>query len=640
MRTASGLGIATVAVFSDPDENAPFVQEADEAFRLTGSAPSDTYLSIEKVIEAARATEADAVHPGYGFLSENAKFARACEEGGLVFVGPSAASIDAMGSKIEAKAMMAKAGVPVLPGLVIGGDSTGHELAEGASGVGFPLLVKASFGGGGRGMRVVHALPELAGAIAEAQREAASAFGDETVFLERYIESPRHVEVQIVGDSFGNVVHLFERECSIQRRHQKIIEEAPSPGVDADLRAKICATSVAAAHAIDYVGVGTIEFVVNSEGDFFFLEMNTRIQVEHPITEMVTGLDLVRLQLEIASGGALPTELSHTTINGHAIEARLYAEDVPAGFVPVAGRLDRFQIPKTSGVRVDSGYESGNTVSTFYDSMLAKVVAWAPSRQEAATKLADTLARVTVHGVVTNRDLLVQTLRTEDFLQGHTDTGFYERHDPTTLGRPAHHKDAPRLHPFAVAAYRIAHGGRCGPQPSALPPSWRNVGGGTASLFFEIDGEEIEIPGRVAEFPEGLTVGDVGPDSVVLYHDNVRREYQLENVGMAWYVDSSLGSTTVREIPRFAVATSTALVGSLVAPLPGTVITVVVLVGNCVEEGDLVVTLEAMKMEHAVRAPYAGRVEEVRVAPGDQVDAGDVLVVVESSDGDAVSEEP
>ncbi|MEU7815377.1 biotin carboxylase N-terminal domain-containing protein, partial [Pseudonocardia sp. NPDC049154] len=431
MRTAHALGIATVAVYSDPDADAPFVRLADEAVRLPGAAPSATYLRGDLVIEAARATGADAVHPGYGFLSENAGFARDCAAAGLTFVGPSPEAIASMGSKLEAKALMDKAGVPVLPGATVQEDT---DLNAVAAEIGFPVLVKAAFGGGGRGMRVVHDPAELADAVAGARREAASAFGDGTVFLERFVVDPRHVEVQIVGDTHGEVVHLFERECSIQRRYQKIVEESPSPAVDDALRAELGAAAVAAGKAIGYTGAGTVEFVLDQDGRFFFLEVNTRLQVEHPVTELVTGLDLVALQLRVAEGEPLPPEVTGAVLDGHAIEVRLYAEDVPAGFLPATGTLHRFRIPDLAGLRLDTGVEDGSVVSPHYDPMLAKVVAHGRTRAEAARTLARALQRAEIHGVTTNRDLLVDILREPEFLAGRTDTGYLTRHSVLVSG--------------------------------------------------------------------------------------------------------------------------------------------------------------------------------------------------------------
>ncbi len=372
IRSAHALGIATVAVYSDPDAAAPYVTLADEAVRLPGAAPADTYLRGDLVVAAAAAAGADAVHPGYGFLSENAGFARACADAGLTFVGPRPETIEAMGDKVRAKAIMAEADVPVLPSATVTDTTDLDQVSAAGAAVGFPLLVKAAFGGGGRGMRLVADPAELAEAVTSARREAASAFGDGTVFLERFVTDPRHVEVQIVGDAHGDVVHLFERECSIQRRYQKIVEECPSPAVDDDLRDALTAAAVAAGWAIGYTGAGTVEFVLDRDGGFYFLEMNTRLQVEHPVTEEVTGLDLVELQLRIAEGAPLPASARQARISGHAIEVRLYAEDVPAGFVPTTGTLHRFAFPPALGIRVDTGFRDGSAVSPHYDAMLAR----------------------------------------------------------------------------------------------------------------------------------------------------------------------------------------------------------------------------------------------------------------------------
>jgi acetyl/propionyl-CoA carboxylase alpha subunit len=489
-------------------------------------------------------------------------------------------------------------------------------------------MVKAAFGGGGRGMRVAHRPDQVADAVAEAQREAASAFGEGTVFLERFVEAPRHVEVQVFGDQYGNVVHLFERECSIQRRHQKIIEESPSPAVDGTRRDQLGQTAVAAAKAIGYVGAGTVEFVMDQQGDFYFLEVNTRLQVEHPVTEMVTGLDLVRLQLEVASGQPLSDELAEASLHGHAIEARLYAEDVPAGYLPTSGRLRRFRIPSSSAVRVDAGYGDGSVVSTFYDAMLAKVIAWAPDRPGAIDRLADALGRASIEGVVTNRPLLVRTLRSDDFRSGRTDTAFLERHDPAVLGRPLYRSDAPVLHAHAAAAYEIASSAGAGPVPRTVPSGWRNVGGGTAPLVFDVDGRRIAVPSRIQEF-EGVHVIDVDGDEVSMYSDGVRRQYRVSRSGPTWYVESALGATTLQEIERFPAPGSLVSEGSLIAPMPGTVVSVRVAEGDSVTASQVLVTIEAMKMEHSLRAPSAGRVSAVRVAPGEQVNNGTVLVVVD-----------
>src|SRR4051794_13981995 len=493
MRTARAMGIGTVAVFSDADEHAPFVAEADEAVRLPGSSPGDTYLRTDLIIAAAQRTGADAVHPGYGFLSENADFARACDTAGITFEGPSPHAIDMMGSKIEAKRLMGDAGVPILPGMTVEEPSPAAELATAGNEIGYPVLVKAAYGGGGRGMRIVRSSDELVEAVEGAQREAASAFGNGTVFLEKYVESPRHIEVQIFGDTHGNYIHLFERECSIQRRHQKIIEESPSPAVDDALRKEICSAAVAAARAIDYVGAGTVEFVMAPDGRFYFLEVNTRLQVEHPVTEMVTGLDLVDLQLDVARGEALSVAATEARINGHAIEARLYAEDVAAGFLPTSGPLHRIFIPEGEGVRVDGGFEDGSSVSTFYDAMLAKVIVWAPTRTEAAHRLADVLQRSEVHGVVTNRSLLVRTLRHDEFIAGQTDTGFYERHDPVDLGAPLSDDTTRRSHAVAAVLAARPVNTSTSPIPSGIPAGFRNVGVESQPVSFEEGDATIEV---------------------------------------------------------------------------------------------------------------------------------------------------
>jgi len=462
-RTAREMGIATVAVFSEPDRDAPFVREADEAVALGGASPAESYLRIEAIMDAARRTGADAVHPGYGFLSENAALAAACRDGELTFVGPPPEVVAAMGSKLEAKRRMQHAGVPQLPSRELRDGASAAELARLAGELGLPVVVKASAGGGGRGMRVVHSAAELGEAVASARREALSAFGDDTVYLERYLEAARHIEVQIFGDAHGRVIHLYERECSIQRRHQKIIEESPSTAITPVLSQKIRAAAVAAGEAIGYRNAGTVEFLLTPAGEFFFLEVNTRLQVEHPVTECVTGLDLVRLQIEVARGGALPAQEEVPTPRGHAIEARLYAEDPRSGFAPSTGTFHRFAFTLGSGLRLDSGVEDGSEVSVHYDPMLAKVIAWAPTRAEAAAKLANTLARAHLHGPHTIRDLLVRILRHPEFIAGATDTHFLQRHprsDPRRAAVRRGGRAPPRAGCDACVASRAARARR------------------------------------------------------------------------------------------------------------------------------------------------------------------------------------
>ncbi|GAA2850035.1 biotin carboxylase N-terminal domain-containing protein [Pseudonocardia halophobica] len=634
IRTAHALGIATVAVYSDPDADAPFVRLADEAVRLPGASSSETYLRGDLVIEAARATGADAVHPGYGFLSENAGFARDCAAAGLTFVGPSPEAIASMGSKLEAKALMDKAGVPVLPGATVDELS---DLSAIAADIGFPVLVKAAFGGGGRGMRVVHDPAELADAVAGARREAASAFGDGTVFLERFVVDPRHVEVQIVGDTHGEVVHVFERECSIQRRYQKIVEESPSPAVDDALRAELGAAAVAAGKAIGYTGAGTVEFVLDQDGRFFFLEVNTRLQVEHPVTELVTGLDLVALQLRVAEGEPLPPEVTGAVLDGHAIEVRLYAEDVPAGFLPATGTLHRFRIPELPGVRLDTGVEDGSVVSPHYDPMLAKVIAHSRTRAEAARTLARALQRAEIHGVTTNRDLLVDILREPEFLAGGTDTGYLTRHSVLVSGdrRSGDHRHSQAL--AAALASQAANRGEARVL-GGLPSGWRNVGGMPQRVAYSLREETLEVAYTFRR--GGLTASVNGerlavrllaatPEAVELEVDGVRRRYAVHRVPGWSFVDGPDGSAALAEVPRFADPDAVAHAGSLLAPMPGGVVRVLAAPGDTVSAGQALVVLEAMKMEHTVAAPVDGVVGEVHVGPGDQVETGRVLAVVE-----------
>jgi acyl-CoA carboxylase subunit alpha len=669
MRTAHERGIATVAVFSDPDANAPFVAAADEAVALPGAAPAATYLRGDAIIAAAHATGARAVHPGYGFLSENAAFARDCALAGLIFVGPPPEAIEAMGSKIAAKQLMAAAGVPVLPGVAVPADTGGRSgpaEADGPAidakrkdaGLAYPLLIKATFGGGGRGMRIVAGPGELAGAVVGAQREAASAFGDGTVFLERYLDRPRHIEVQIVGDSHGNLTHLFERECSIQRRYQKLIEEAPSPAVDGRLRARLTAAAVAAGRAVGYVGAGTVEFVLAADGSFYFLEMNTRLQVEHPVTELVTGLDLIAVQLAVAEGHPLPAGVTSARITGHAVEARLYAEDPTAGFRPATGTVHRFAIGGAPGVRVDAGVADGSVVTADYDPLLAKVIAHGPSREVACHRLARALARAQVHGVTTNRELLAGVLREAEFQAGAIDTGYLERHDPAKLGAPPG-GDVLALHAAAAALAGQARRRAGTTVLPGIPPGWRNVPGDDQVTAYTWAGQEIEVRYRAGRsgvrvsvggqpLPgvtlHGVTMHGAGPPGagaavpgaavagitvVDITVGGIRRRVSVHRVGAVDYVDSPLGASVLAEVERFGAPRALAEPGSLLAPMPGTVVRVEVSPGERVAAGAAVVVIEAMKMEHTVRAPGCGVVTEVGVRAGQAVDAGTRLARVE-----------
>ncbi len=629
--TARSMGLSTVAVFSDADADAPYVREADTSVRLPGSAPADTYLRGDLVVAAALAAGADAVHPGYGFLSEDADFAAAVLAAGLTWVGPPVEAIRAMGSKLAAKRLMADAGVPCLPGA----DATGlspDELLAAAADIGYPVLVKASAGGGGRGMRIVAAADELSAAVDSAGREASSAFGDGTVFLERYVERPRHIEVQVMADTFGTCAALFERDCSVQRRHQKVLEEAPSPAVDDALRQRLCDAAVAAARAVGYTGAGTVEFVVSPDGTPAFLEMNTRLQVEHPVTELITGLDLVALQLLVAQGKPLPEAATQARLHGHAIEARLYAEDPTRDYLPATGVLTRFSIPVGEGIRVDSGVETGSVVGVHYDAMLAKVVAHADTRELASARLAATLAAAQLHGVTTNRDLLVAVLRSPAWLAGEVDTSFLQRHDPAELGRSRLDEAGLRCHAAAAALAGAAARRAEAHVLGDLPAGWRNLRSTLQTTSYAVDGRDldvgygndvVQINGVVLE---GLRVWAAAPDLVDLEVDGLRRRYDVHLDGATAYVDSPLGSSVLVEAERYPLPGSGLAAGALTAPLPGTVVRLDVEVGAAVTQGQVLVVLEAMKMEHSVRAGAAGAVTDVHVAVGDQVADGAVLV--------------
>ena len=644
MRTAATMDIATVAVYSDPDAGLPFVRAADEAVRLPGSTPAETYLDVDAVLAAAALTGADAVHPGYGFLSENAAFARRCAEAGLVFVGPTPEAIEAMGSKTAAKELMAAAGVPVLPGAVFGDDDEpgDDEVLAAAERVGFPVLIKAAFGGGGRGMRIVRDSSEAVAAVAGARREAASAFGNGTVFLERFVDAPRHIEVQIVGDTHGTVVHLFERECSIQRRYQKIVEEAPSPAVDDTLRAALCDAAVAAGKAIGYVGAGTVEFVLDAHGDFFFLEVNTRLQVEHPVTEAVTGLDLVKVQLDVAAGRPLADDVVNATLRGHAIEARLYAEDVPAGYLPTSGDVVTFEIPAVDGLRVDAGFASGTRVSTFYDSMLAKVIAYGASRDDARRTLAASLHRARLHGVTTNRDLLVGLLREPEFAAGDIDTGYLDRHED--LRQRTTPAAVTAVHALAAALAGQAARRAAATVLATVPSGWRNNPSGAQTVSYLHAGEPLTVGYRlhrdvVTATVDGEGVGDVTtvsvtPSLVELVVGGVRRAVTVLATDTAVYADSPLGHSAFELVERFPDPSAAVHAGSLLAPMPGTVVRVEVAVGDTVAAGTVVVAIEAMKMEHTITAPADGVVTELSAAVGAQVDTGAVLAVIEGSEAE------
>ncbi|TCC12504.1 ATP-grasp domain-containing protein [Kribbella soli] len=612
-RTARALGLSTVAVYSTADARMPYVDEADAAVHLPGNAPGETYLRSELIVEAARRAGADAVHPGYGFLSENAAFAQGVIDAGLTWIGPPVDAISSMGSKIEAKKLMAAAGVPVLAEL------TPAEVSASD----LPVLVKASAGGGGRGMRVVSRLEDLAAEIDAASAEALSAFGDGTVFCERYLATGRHIEVQVMADQHGTIWAVGERECSIQRRHQKVVEEAPSPLVERipSMRAELFDAARKAAAAINYVGAGTVEFLADEDGAFYFLEMNTRLQVEHPVTEETTGLDLVALQFDVASGERLRVDPPPTV--GHAIEVRLYAEDPLNDWRPQTGTLHAFQVG-TRELRVDSGVEDGSEVSPYYDPMLAKVIAYGPDRTAVARNLAGALERATIHGVGTNRELLTWILRHPAFLAGDTDTAFFDKHG---VGPGV---DDAVVQVSALAAALADAAGRAA--PVRVPSGWRNLASQPQRKSYRVGDVEHEVAYRLTR--DGLVVDgnitllDTSPERVVLEVDGVRRSFDVAAYDGITCVDSSLGSVALHPVERFVDPAHQVAAGSLVAPMPGTVIRVGVAVGDVVKRGQPLLWLEAMKMEHTIAAPADGVVGELKVEAGQQVEVGAVLVVV------------
>lgn len=596
IRTARQLGIRTIAVYSDADAQALHVREADEAVHIGPSPTRESYLVGEKILAAAKQTGAEAIHPGYGFLSENAGFAQAVMDAGLVWVGPNPSSITAMGLKDAAKKLMADAGVPVTPGYM-GEEQGAAFLAEEAAKIGYPVLIKAVAGGGGKGMRLVESDADFADALASCKREAASSFGNDHVLIEKYIASPRHIEVQVFGDSHGNVVHLFERDCSLQRRHQKVIEEAPAPGMDPATREALCAAAVRAAKAVDYVGAGTIEFIADGSGALsadriWFMEMNTRLQVEHPVTEEVTGVDLVEWQLRVASGESLPLAQHDLSIDGWAMEARLYAEDPAKGFLPSIGRLDLLQFGESEGGRIDTGVYEGAEVSPFYDPMIAKVIAWGETRDEARERLGAMLEDSAVWPVRTNASFLVKALQHPDFAAGNVDTGLIGRDGEALAEPPVPSDEALR----AAAATLVPAGLALGLRLNAAP---------RRAAWFLLDGEKVEI--------ELDGAGSEEPSSGVLVTEQ----------GQAWLL------TPWRRDGAHGAADGS---GAIHAPMPGKVIAVEVVEGQAVTRGQKLLTLEAMKMEHTLTAPFDGVVAKLEASAGQQVQVDALLVHIEETE--------
>ena len=633
-RTLRRLGIRSVAVYSDADAGARHVREADVAVRLGPAAARESYLSVERLLEAAARTGAQAVHPGYGFLAENPAFARACAEAGLVFVGPPASAVEVMGDKIRAKQTVSAAGVPVVPGRT-DLDMTDADLVEAADEVGYPVLVKPSAGGGGKGMRLVHEKTMLVDALVSARREAASSFGDDTLFLERFVLSPRHIEVQVLADTHGTTVHLGERECSLQRRHQKVVEEAPSVLLDATQRARYGELAVATARAVGYTGAGTVEFIVRGDApdEPFFMEMNTRLQVEHPVTELVTGLDLVEQQLRVAAGARLTFGQDDVRLNGHAVEVRVYAEDPARGFLPTGGPALLVREPVEDGVRIDSSLVEGAAVGTTYDPMLSKVVAWGPDRSTALAALDRALAANVVLGVGTNTAFLRRLLQHPDVRAGRLDTGLVERElDGLVRG------DVPVEAHAAFALYRLLALDTGSPDPWAAVGGWRLSG--AAATWWTVagpDGQRLRVAVTGTASAARVVVGDREvaasaerlPDGLLLTVDGSTRRVLAATAGATTWLHLDGTTHAVVDLPpeRRGVGAGSHD-GDVRSPMPGAVIAVRTAVGDEVARGDVLLVVEAMKMEHALTAPVDGSVTELGVRVGDQVAVDQLLAVV------------
>lgn len=644
--TARRLGVKTVAVYSEADAQAKHVAACDEAVLIGPAAAKESYLSGEKIIQVALATGAQAIHPGYGFLSENSEFADACAQAGLVFIGPPASAIRAMGSKSAAKTLMEKARVPLVPGYH--GDNQDAELLhKEADRIGYPVLLKASAGGGGKGMRVVGSSADFKAALASCKREAISSFGDDKVLAEKYLQRPRHIEIQIFADTFGNCVYLFERDCSVQRRHQKVLEEAPAPGMTEQRRAAMGEAAVAAAKAVGYVGAGTVEFIANQDGSFYFMEMNTRLQVEHPVTEMITGTDLVEWQLRVASGEPLPLQQAQLQINGHAIEARVYAENPDNGFLPSIGTLVHARTPDAvnfelggkpdpAGVRIDSGVREGDTISPFYDPMIAKLIVWGKNRNEALARMTQALAQYKIVGLSSNIGFLQRLIQSHAFSSADLDTGLIERNHAELFPAPA----PVSLPIFALAAVKLIQSEqhRNGNDPWSLGHGWRMNSDLVRNLRFERDGEANEV--TVRYLAQGWHITGAGTEAhVQLVRDDDELSIQVG--------DQTVTGTIVlhgEQVHVFSQGRHVELIyadpllhageteteaGRLTAPMPGKIVALLVEAGQSVKKGESLLIMEAMKMEHTIAAPIDGVVKELMYLVGDQVSDGAQLLMFE-----------
>ena len=637
--TAKRMGVRTVAVYSDADAQSAHVQACDEAVHIGGSAVQDSYLQWQRILDAALQTGAQAVHPGYGFLSENADFANACAKAGLVFIGPGVAAIEAMGLKAASKQLMEKASVPLVPGYH-GADQSPALLSSEAIRMGFPVLIKASAGGGGKGMRIVHKESDFAEALASCQREAKNSFGDDAVLIEKYVQRPRHIEIQVFGDSHGNLIHLHERDCSVQRRHQKVLEESPAPGLSEDMRQRMGAAAIAAAKAVSYVGAGTVEFIVEQSErgmDFFFMEMNTRLQVEHPVTEAVTGLDLVEWQLRIASGEPLPLTQAQVTVHGHAIEARICAETPDNDFLPAIGKLQVMGSPSASHftvspVRLDSGVREGDSISPYYDSMIAKLIVHGETREQALARLDVALAQLHIVGVQNNVAFIRHVIRTDSFAQAQLDTGLIEREKAVLFDQPT--VSTQQAVASAIAALLRAENSADNgwSDPWSVSNNWLMQGVSNRIFEFTVNGMRIQavlisqVRGGMRLRIDGVEADfswrDCNGELQLHWHEPDWRCHVYANA-LDWHVFTDAGYRSLTWVDPLAhTAQDAAAGGNLTAPMPGKLLSFAVAVGDKVTAGQALAVMEAMKMEHTVAAPADGTVAELLYAPGDQVAEG------------------
>jgi acetyl-CoA carboxylase biotin carboxylase subunit len=634
MRTCQSMGINTVAIFSDADENALFVKQADEAVRIGGYQPSESYLLMDTVIEAALRTGADAIHPGYGFLSENTAFATKCHEAGIIFIGPKPSAINALGDKKRSKQLVQQFNVPTVPGYD-GDDQSTENLAQQAEKVGFPLLLKASAGGGGKGMRIVRESKNLIKEIEAAKREAKSAFGDDTLLIERYFDDARHIEFQVFGDQHGNIIHLFERDCSIQRRYQKIIEESPSPALTPELRAKMAEAAVNAARSVGYDNAGTVEFILDKKGNFYFLEVNTRLQVEHPVTETVTGLDLVRLQIEVAEGKPFAFKQEDLTATGHAIECRIYAEDPYNNYLPVTGTIRHFLPFASEAMRYDIGVVSGSTIDVFYDPMIAKVIAKGQNRSEALRIMTDALRKTVLSGLTTNKSFLIEVLNDKGFASGDFDTRYLDQHPELTEPRqPSNQILIESATAAALAAWQTRQNDRN--VMRSIPSGFRNSFYRGQVQSFTWKEQLIKLEYRfhnqlftVTAGEEKATVKIVSntTEQLVLEWNGLRKRFTVSmGSNSTWVHHPEYGELELKEVPRFPEAEIENVPGAYKAPMPGQVVQVLVKPGDVVKSGDGLLVINSMKMENTIEAFEDGTVEEVYVEANGFIEADTLLL--------------